>query len=55
MEGPDEEEEFDEIKIISQEFSLRKAEPEDLMSIMKLLNAAYGVEVGQGGGVFPIR
>ena len=49
VEGPDEEEEFpDEIKIISQALAFRKAEPEDLMSIMKLLNAAYGVEVGQG-------
>ena len=49
VEGPDEEEEFpDEIKIISQALAFRKAEPEDLMGIMRLLNAAYKPEVGQG-------
>ena len=53
IEGPEEEEEFpDEIKIISQALAFRKAEPEDLMGIMRLLNAAYGVETGEGKEAF---
>lgn len=49
VEGPDEEETFtDEIKIISQALAFRKAEPDDLMEVMRLLNAAYSVETGDG-------
>ncbi len=50
VEGPDEEETFtDEIKIISQALAFRRAEPDDLMEIMRLLNTAYSVETSDGG------
>lgn len=53
VEGPDEEETFtDEIKIISQALAFRKAEPDDLMEVMRLLNSAYSVETGDGEEAF---
>jgi N-acetylglutamate synthase-like GNAT family acetyltransferase len=53
VEGPEEDEVFaDEIKVISQALAFRKAEPEDLMEIMRLFNAAYSIETGNGEEAF---